>query len=144
MCCSKPIFQSASVLPSQVCKLFISNHWCQLWNCVLIPSQMVSVCFNVGDATSMIYKKKISNLDLSDHRTVFYFSFFHLKWALAKRSWQYLCWMLFLRQCLPIVWRTRPFSVEFQLQLFVHKGFHRLMNQTPSLPPKDSLGSYHT
>ncbi len=98
ICCSKTfIYLSAFIVPSKTCKLPIPyalmhpiHQRCWILNWTLMTRWKVSLLFSPEDTASMI-STRMSNLDLSDHRTLFHFETVHFKWALAhttrRRFW---------------------------------------------------------
>ncbi len=94
ICCSKTfLYLSAFIVPSKTCKLHIPYHLC-----TPIPSEMLAFEMNV-DERSLAWRMpwfpiRMSNLDSSDHRTLFHFETVHFKWALAHRTWRRF-WTMF-------------------------------------------------
>ncbi len=94
ICCSKTfIYLSAFIVPSKTCKLPIpyelmhphtirdAGFWTERWwHAGRSPSSLAWRTWRPWFPTRM------SNLDLSDHRTLFHFETFHFKWALAYRT----------------------------------------------------------
>ncbi len=79
ICCSKTFkYLSAFIEPSKTCKLPIPYEcW---WHAGSSPSSLTRRTRRPWFPTRM------SNLDSSDHRTLFHFETVHLKWALAHRT----------------------------------------------------------
>ncbi len=94
ICCSKSfIYLSAFIVPFKTCKLpipyalmhphtirdagFWTEHW---WHAGRSPSSLARRTRHPWSPTRM------SNLDVSDHRTLFHFKTVHFKWALAHRT----------------------------------------------------------
>ncbi len=95
------IYLSAFIVPSKTCKLSISyaliyprtirdaSFWTERW-------------WHTGRSPSSLARRtrcpwcptRMSNLDLSDHRTLFHFETVHFKWALAHRTQQRF-WTMF-------------------------------------------------
>ncbi len=94
ICCSKTfIYLSAFIVPSKTCKLPIpyallhphtirdAGFWTERW-------------WHAGRSPSSLARRtrrpwfptRMSNLDSSDHRTLFHFETVHFKWALAHRT----------------------------------------------------------
>ncbi len=102
ICFSKTfIYLSAFIVPSKTCKLPIpyallhphtirdAGFWTELW-------------WHAGRSPSSLARRtrrpwlpaRMSNLDSSDHRTIFYFETVHFKWPLAHRTW-WRFWTMF-------------------------------------------------
>ncbi len=97
ICCSKTfIYLSAFIVPSKTCKLPIPyaltpyHQSCWLLNWRLITA---SLLFSPED-TRPWFPTRMSNLDSSDHRTLFHFETVHFKWALAHRTRRHF-WTMF-------------------------------------------------
>ncbi len=90
ICCSKTfIYLSAFIVPSKTCKLPIpyaliirdAGFWPERW-------------WHAGRSSSSLawrtqrpwFPTRMSNLDSSNHRTLFHFETVHFKWALAHRT----------------------------------------------------------
>ncbi len=94
ICCSKTfIYLSAFIVPSKTCKLPIpyalmhphtirdAGFWTERWwHAGRSPSSLTRRTRRPSFPTRM------SNLDSSDHRTLFHFETVHFKWALAHRT----------------------------------------------------------
>ncbi len=102
ICCSKTfIYLSAFIVPSKTCKLPIpyalmhphtirdAGFWTERWwHAGRSPSSLARRTQHPWFPTIM------SNLDSSDHRTLFHFETVHFKWALAHRTRQRF-WTMF-------------------------------------------------
>ncbi len=91
ICCSKTfIYLSAFIVPSKTCKLPIPyappyHQRCWLLNWMLITHWKVSLLFSRRTQRQW-FPTRMSNLDSSDHRTLYHFETVHFKWALAHRT----------------------------------------------------------
>ncbi len=59
---------------------------CWLLNWMLITRWKVSLLFSPEDTAFPDFATRMSNLDSSDHRTLFHFETVHFKWALPHRT----------------------------------------------------------
>ncbi len=93
ICCSKTfIYLSAFIVPSKTCKqpnticIYAPPYHqrCWLLNWTLITHWKVSLLCSPEDTAW--FPTRMSNLDSSDHRTLFHFETVHFKWALAHRT----------------------------------------------------------
>ena len=86
----KPLFSIDGTFPDvqaahTICIDATPHHQrCRLLICLLI-SWVVPLLFTLQETASMVFKKH-SNIDSSDHRTVFHFASGHFRWALAESS----------------------------------------------------------
>ncbi len=102
ICCSKTFkYLSAFIVPSKTCKLSIPY-------ALMHPHTIRDAGFwlnandNAGRSSSSLARRtqrpwfptRMSNLDSSDHRSLFHFETVHFKWALAhKTRWRF--WTMF-------------------------------------------------
>ncbi len=145
ICCSKTfIYLSAFVVPSKTCKLPIpyalmhphtirdAGFWTERWSHAgRSPSSLVRRTQRPWFPTRM------SNLDSSNHRTLFHFETVHFKWALAHRTWRRF-WTMFTYGFL-FAWKSFSWHLQMARRIvFTDSGFwkyswaHLVMSMTES------------